>query len=153
MEKNNTRFLLVVLILLVSFVIAVIRSRFQVTMEIVWFMLGTCTGTAFLPAVDRIFPPHTTPATRSILFVLGFCAVSLFVVTSATGTFAQGLVEALGLSLLFVQIEEYRGVGNLALWYRLIANTPSVRVQQNILWGYGIFMGVLTILLLLRGIT
>lgn len=152
MEKKNTRLLLVVLVLLVSFLITIVRSRFHLDLESMWFMVGAIVGVGFLPAVDRFFPPDTTPATRSILFVLGFCAVSLFVVTSATGSFAQGLVIALGLSLLLVQIEEYGTIGHLASWYRLLAGVPTIRTQQNILWGYGIFMGLLTILLLLRGI-
>lgn len=153
MEKKNTRFLLIVLVLLVSLLLAVLRSRLQVTLDIVWFMMGAFAGTLFVPAVDKLLPPQSIPATRSILFILGFCAVSFFVVTSATGTLAQGLVIALGLSLLLVQIEEYSKVGNLASWYRLLAHVPSGRTQLTILWGYGIFMGVLTILLLLRGIT
>ncbi len=151
MEKKNARFLLIVLVLLVSLLLAVFRSRLQITLEIVWFMMGALAGTVFVPAVDRLFPPDATPATRSVLFVLGFCAVSLFVVTSATGTLAQGLVIALGLSLLLVQIEEYSRVGNLASWYRLLARVPDVHTQQTILWGYGVFMAVLTLLLLLRG--
>lgn len=152
MEKKNTRFLLMMLVFLVSLALTIVRSRFTFNMESVWCMIGASIGIVFLPVVDRVFPPQTTPATRSILFILGFCAVSLFVVTSATGIFAQGLVEALGLTLLLVQIEEYGRTGSLASWYRLLASVPSIHTQRNILWGYGIFMAVLTGLLLVRGI-
>ncbi|OGG28803.1 hypothetical protein A2973_02045 [Candidatus Gottesmanbacteria bacterium RIFCSPLOWO2_01_FULL_49_10] len=93
---------------------------------------GAILGVYFLDGAEVFF--HLTPSPfRSIVFVAMFALVSLFVVTSSGSYLGSGLVLSLYLSLLLWQLGEWKLVGNLTSWYRMVAGPVSVTTQRWVL--------------------
>ena len=96
------------------------------------YVAGALIGVYFLDGAEVFF--HLTPSPfRSIVFVAMFALVSLFVVTSSGSYLGSGLVLSLYLSLLLWQLGEWKLVGNLTSWYRMVAGPVSVTTQRWVL--------------------
>ncbi len=102
------------------------------TWDALWFFLGGAIGVYFLDAAELFFALQPSPF-RSIVFGALLAAVSLFVVTSSSGTIGSGLVLSLYLQLLFWQIGELRMSGHLNSWYRMVAEPVNIPTQRGIL--------------------
>lgn len=104
-----------------------------------FYLLGGLVGVYFLDCAEAFFRLKPSPF-RSVVFMALFSMVSFFVVTSSGSLFATGLVLSLYLSLLLWQIGEWRVMGSLHSWYRMVAGPVTVNTQRWLLIAFvGIF--------------
>ena len=119
----------------VSFLLGIILIKwlFHPSIEALWFFVGGVLGIYFLDAAELFFALNPSPF-RSIVFFALFAAVSFFVITSSTSRIGAGLVLSLYLQMLLWQAGEWRIVGNLDSWYRLVAGSVPRVTQRAILF-------------------
>jgi hypothetical protein len=92
-----------------------------------------------------VFSVHPSPF-RTIVFVVLFAVVSLFVITSSGSMLAIGLVLSIFLTILLWQVGEWALMKNLNTWYRMLADPVSTSVQRIILYISGIVFLIETII-------
>lgn len=109
------------------------------------YAIGGIAGMYFLDAAEAFFKLSPSPF-RSIIFSIGFSAVSFFVVTSSGSFLAAGLVLTTYMTLIFWQIGEWKLTGNNTSWYRMIAGLASHKTQQWILFSFVLVFLVQTFL-------
>lgn len=129
-QKKPLLFFLASLLYIV--VIGLLRWGISPPLEAVWFVIGGVIGVYFLDIAEVAFDVYPSPF-RSIVFAVLFAAVSLFVITSATTTLAQGLVLSLYLTMTLWQIGELKVVGHLNSWYRMVTGPVDIKTQRWIL--------------------
>lgn len=134
MNKKPLVFLIVSLLCL--FGVGFLKWRLTPPIEALWFVVGGAIGIYFLDAAETFF--HLSPSPfHSIVFSVGFAAVSFFVITSSGSMLASGLVLSLYITLLLWQLGEWHLRGNLNEWYRMVAGPVAVGVQR---WGIVVFV-------------
>lgn len=105
-----------------------------------FYIIGGILGVYFLDIAERFFQLNPSPF-RTIVFSWIFAIVCVFIVTSSGSMLASGLVLSLYLSIILWQVGEWRLVGNLTSWYKMVRSSPSVRIQKWILVGFiGVFI-------------
>lgn len=97
-----------------------------------FYLMGGFVGVYFLDGAEAFFRLKPSPF-RSVVFMALFSVVSFFIVTSSGSLFATGLVLSLYLSLLLWQVGEWRVMGSLHSWYRMVAGPVSVSTQKFIM--------------------
>lgn len=102
----------------------------------IWFLVGGAIGVYFLDAAEVFFALSPSPF-RSIVFVVAFAIVSLFVSTSSISLLAQGLVFSLYLTLILWQVGQWQYTGNLNEWYRMVASPVTSTFQR---WALIVFI-------------
>jgi hypothetical protein len=129
-------------------ILGVLKWRLSPDISTVFYLLGGLFGVYFMDLADLVFDIQPSPF-RSIVFVVLFCIVSFFVVTSSGSMFAAGLVLSLYFTLLLLQAEEWQEYHNLNEWFTLGMSRPPVKVQRWIVLGIALFL-VLETLLFIR---
>lgn len=123
-------FLFISLVYLVS--VGFLKWKVTPPAMALYYLFGGVTGVYFLDAAEAFFHLKPSPF-RSVVFMALFSVVSFFIVTSSGSLFATGLVLSLYLSLLLWQIGEWRVMGSLHSWYRMVAGPVTVNTQGWIL--------------------
>ena len=93
------------------------------------YLLGAGAGVYFLDGAEAFFRLKPSPF-RSVVFMALFAVVSFFIVTSSGSLFATGLVLLIYVSLILWQIGEWRVMGSLHSWYRMVAGPVTVSTQK-----------------------
>lgn len=137
--------LFLVISLLYLGLIAFLRWGIPPPIEAIYYTVGALLGVFFLDIAEVFFNLSPSPF-RSIVFAAGFAIVSFFVVSSSDSLLGKGLVLSLYLTLLLWQLGEWQLRGNLESWYRMIAGSVSVQVQQWLLIGFVVLFLVETYL-------
>lgn len=107
------------------------------TLDIIWFLSGGAIGIYLLDAAELFFNLTPSPF-RSVVFSTLFAMVGLFVITSSGSTLASGVVLSLYLQMILWQVGEWRVVGNLTSWYRMMAAPAPVGTQKIFLMVFGL---------------
>lgn len=121
-------------LLIVSF----LKWRMEPPAAAIFFLIGGTLGIYFLDAAEEFFRLSPSPF-RSVVFAALMAFVGFFIVTSSGSALASGLVLSLYLQLILVQVGEWKAVGNLESWYRLIAAPVPHTMQRTIL---SLFIGI-----------
>lgn len=124
---------------------AFLRWGIALSTDAVYFAVGGALGIFFLDIAEVFFSLSPSPF-RSVVFAAGFAIVSFFVVSSSDSLLGKGLVLSLYLTLLLWQLGEWQLRGNLESWYRMVAGSVSVQVQQWLLIGFVVLFLVETYL-------
>lgn len=135
------------LIASVFYLLVVIAVKWWIhpTLSTLFFLTGGLLGLYFLDIAEVVFSVHPSPF-RTIVFVVLFAVVSLFVITSSGSMLAIGLVLSIFLTILLWQIGEWTLTKNLNTWYRMLADPVSISVQRIILYISGIVFLIETII-------
>jgi hypothetical protein len=96
------------------------------------FVLGGITGIFFLDVAEYFFKLSPSPF-RSIVFMGGFVAVSVFIITSSGSMLASGLVLTTFITMILWQVGEWQMRGSLSSWYAMMAHEVSIRNQLVVL--------------------
>lgn len=126
-------------------ILSLLRWGIHPRLDTVWFIAGGVVGIYFLDMAEDFFALTPSPF-RSILFMGVYIVVSFFVATSSSVALARGLVLSLYLQLLMWQVGEWKLTGSNATWYRMVAVTVPIKVQQWILVGSFLVFGIETYL-------
>ena len=113
-------------------IVILLKWLLHPSLDALWFALGGLVGVYFLDAAELFFELNPSPF-RSIVFGTLFAGVSFFVVSSSASTLGGGLVLSLFLQMLLWQVGEWKMLGNLNSWYRLVNAPVSVATQKTIL--------------------
>lgn len=104
------------------------------------FVVGGLLGIYFLDIAEVFFHLNPSPF-RSIIFVIAFIIVSLFIVTSSGSMVTSGLVLSLYVTIMLWQIGQWQIQHNLTDWYRMVNGTVSLKTQEWMLYGtIGLFI-------------
>lgn len=127
------------LFLLVNFtyllVVGLLKWKLNPPLSSLIYLGGGLLGIYFLDLAEGFFKLTPSPF-RTILFAGLFAVVSFFVVTSSGSMVASGLVLSLYLTLILWQIGEWRMVGSLTSWYRMVAGPVDVRTQKSVAFAF-----------------
>ena len=143
----------VLLIFSYILILGVLKWRLTPDSTTVYYLLGGLFGVYFLDVAEVIFDIRPSPF-RSMLFVVLFCVVSFFVVTSSGSMFASGLVLSLYFSLLLLQAEDWQRDNNLNswfAWFSLVREPPTVKIQQICVIAFSVFLMFETLLFIRSG--
>jgi len=102
------------------------------SLDALWFVIGGVLGVYFLDAAELFFALNPSPF-RSIVFEALFAVVAFFVISSSSSAIGGGLVLSLFLQMVLWQAGEWRLVGNLSSWYRMVNATVTIASQKSIL--------------------
>lgn len=125
------------------FLVTIIKWWMHPTLSTLFFLAGGLLGTYFLDIAEVVFSVHPSPF-RTIVFVVLFAVVSLFVITSSGSMLAIGLVLSVFLTILLWQVGEWSIMKNLNTWYRMLADPIPSFWQQSILYICGIIFFIET---------
>ena len=128
--RKPTLFVIVSCIYFVG--LGLLKWKLRPPLDAMWFFLGGGIGLYFLDAAELFFQLNPSPF-RSVIFSGLFTVVSLFIVTSSGSTLASGLVLSLYLQMILWQVGEWRIVGNISSWYRMVALPVPFALQRTLL--------------------
>ena len=131
LQKKSSTFLIASIIYLL--LIAIFKWWIHPTISTLIFLAGGVFGLYFLDVAEVVFAVHPSPF-RTMVFVVLFAIVSLFVITSSGSMIAIGLVLSIFLTILLWQIGEWTITKNLNSWYRMLADPVSPSAQRIILY-------------------
>jgi hypothetical protein len=112
-------------------VLAGIKWRMQLSIDMLWFLMGGIVGIYLFDAAEVVFAVKPSPF-RSIVFVLAFLVVAFFVLSSSVNMFGKGMIMTLLFTIVLWQSGELRVTGTLERWYALVQKPVSVRLQKQL---------------------
>lgn len=133
-QRKPPHYILIGLVYLLA--VGMLKWHLVPPVDSLWFLGGGILGIFFLDAAEVFFNIRPSPF-RSIIFVALFALVSFFVVSSSASFLARGMILTLYITLLLLQIDEYRKCGNLESWYKMVSGAVSLGTQQLFLVAFG----------------
>lgn len=130
-----------------SYILAIVLFKWLLhpSFDALWFVLGGVLGLYFLDGAEEFFALSPSPF-HSVFFEALFAVVSLFVVTSSTGTIGSGLVLSVYLQMILRQWGEWKISGTIASWFRMMAMSVDVRTQKYVIVGNALAFVLLTVI-------
>ena len=125
--------------------IVLLKWLLHPSLDALWFVIGGVLGVYFLDAAELFFALNPSPF-RSIVFEALFAVVAFFVISSSSSAIGGGLVLSLFLQMLLWQIGEWKMLGNLSSWYRMVNASVTVASQKTILAVSAVVFALETIL-------
>lgn len=119
----------VLITLLYLFVLGFGKWRLTPSSGALFYMIGGLCGIYFLDIAEQFFRLNPSPF-RSVVFAAAFTITSFFVITSSGSLLASGLVLSLYVSLILLQLGEWRASGSMDSWFRMVAGPVSKPSQK-----------------------